>query len=74
VAAAVVASWRRRGQTLKLLGLGWGEFAASWRRWSVVWVLGVAVLPIPPAGLMSWHGERAGRAEASRRIAISSWI
>jgi hypothetical protein len=52
LAAAVVASWRRRGLTLKPLGLGWGEFVDSWRRWSVVWVLGAAVLPI-----LGGHGQ-----------------
>jgi hypothetical protein len=36
---AIPLSWRRRSLTPKSLGLGWEEFRASGRRWSVVWIL-----------------------------------
>jgi hypothetical protein len=46
VLAAVAVSWRRRSLTPESLGLGWPQFRASGRRWSVLWVFGVSLFLI----------------------------
>jgi hypothetical protein len=46
VLLAVAASWRRRSLTPNSLGLGWDEFRASGRRWSVVWIFSVCLFLI----------------------------
>ena len=46
VLLAVAVSWRRRSLTVASLGLGWGEFRASGRRWAVVWILSVSLFLI----------------------------
>lgn len=46
VLLAVAVSWRRRSLTPKSLGLGWAEFLASGRRWSVVWIFSLSLFLI----------------------------
>jgi hypothetical protein len=46
VLLAVAVSWCRRALTPISLGLGWGEFRASGRRWGVVWILSVSLFLI----------------------------
>ncbi len=46
VPVAVALSWRRRSLTPRSLGLGWSDFRASARRWSVIWIFSVFVFLI----------------------------
>jgi hypothetical protein len=46
VLIAIALSWRRRSMTPKSLGLGWAEFRASGRRWSLVWIFSVSLFLI----------------------------
>jgi hypothetical protein len=46
VLIAIALSWRRRALTPKSLGLGWEEFRASGRRWSLVWIFSVSLFLI----------------------------
>jgi hypothetical protein len=43
---AVAVSWHRRALSPKSLGLGWEEFRASGRRWSVLWIFSVSLFLI----------------------------